>query len=98
VSTEHAEFYLAAEGLRVRDLGSTNGTFVNRRRIDDSPVGDGDVVHFADMQFQVVAGAVPVSPRTAVFHGLPSPQPLLSDMHHLQDMLRAGAVTVMFQP
>ena len=98
VSTEHAEFYLAGEALRVRDLGSTNGTFVNRRRVEDSAVGDGDVVHFADMQFQVVAGAVPVSPRTAVFHGLPSPQPLLSDMHALREMLRTGAVSVMFQP
>jgi EAL domain-containing protein (putative c-di-GMP-specific phosphodiesterase class I) len=98
VSTEHAEFYMAGDALRVRDLGSTNGTFVNRRRVEDSVVGDGDVVHFADMQFQVVAGAVPASPRTAVFHGLPSPQPLLSDMRHLQDMLRAGAVSVKFQP
>lgn len=98
VSTEHAEFYLAGDSLRVRDLGSTNGTFVNRERIEDSPVEDGDVVHFADMQFQVVAGAVPASPRTAVFHGLPSPQPLLGDMRHLQDMLRAGAVGVLFQP
>ena len=98
VSTEHAEFYLAGERLHVRDLGSTNGTFVNRLRVEDSPVGDGDVVHFADMQFQVVAGAVPASPRTAVFQGLPSPQPLLGDIRHLQDMLRAGAVGVMFQP
>jgi EAL domain-containing protein (putative c-di-GMP-specific phosphodiesterase class I) len=98
VSTEHAEFYVTGEGLRLRDLGSTNGTFVNRKRIEDSPVADGDVVHFADLQFQVVAGAVPDSPRTAVFRGLPSPQPLLSDMRHLQDLLRDGSVGCLFQP
>ena len=98
VSTEHAEFYVTAEGLRLRDLGSTNGTFVNRKRIDDVAVADGDVIHFADMQFQVVAGEVPDNPRTAVFRGLPSPQPLLSDMRHLQDLLRDGMVDVLFQP
>jgi EAL domain-containing protein (putative c-di-GMP-specific phosphodiesterase class I) len=98
VSMEHAEFYLQGTALRLRDLGSTNGTFINRRRIDDSNVEDGDVIHFADMQFQVVAGAVPSNRRTAVIQGLPSPQPLLTDTQLLQDLLRSGAVAVAFQP
>lgn len=98
VSMEHAEFYLEGENLRLRDLGSTNGTFLNRRRIDDSSVQDLDVVHFADMQFQVVAGAVQARRRTAVFEGLPSPQPLLTDTRQLQELLRTGAVGVVFQP
>ena len=95
---EHAEFYLEGQTLRLRDLGSTNGTFVNRRRIDDSAVQDLDVVHFADMQFQVVASAVQARQRTAVFEGLPSPQPLLSETRHLQELLRTNAVAVAFQP
>ena len=98
VSTEHAEFYLEGGTLRLRDLGSTNGTFINRRRIDDSSVQDLDVVHFADMQFQVVSGAVPARQATAVFEGLPSPQPLLTDTRQLQDLLREGAVGMTFQP
>jgi EAL domain-containing protein (putative c-di-GMP-specific phosphodiesterase class I) len=98
VSTDHAEFYLDGATLRLRDLGSTNGTFVNRKRIDDIEVADGDVVHFADMQFQLVAGEAPDSPRTAVFGGLPAPQPLLSDMRHLHDLIRERSVGVLFQP
>ena len=98
VSMEHAEFYVQDADLRLRDLGSTNGTFVNRRRVDDASLKDGDVIHFADMQFQVVAGPLPPRARTAVIQGLPSPQPLLSDTRQLEDMLRAGTVGMLFQP
>jgi EAL domain-containing protein (putative c-di-GMP-specific phosphodiesterase class I) len=92
VSNDHAEFYVDGGALWLRDLGSTNGTFINRRRIEDAPVEDLDVVHFADMQFQVVAGAVPDGPSTAVF------KPLLTDTRLLRDLLRDGTVGVAFQP
>jgi EAL domain-containing protein (putative c-di-GMP-specific phosphodiesterase class I) len=98
VSTEHAEFYEAGEGLRLRDLGSTNGTFVNRERIQDSAVRDGDIVHFADLQFQIVNSAAPSRRATAVLRGLPSAQPLLRDTLELHELLRTRAVGVVFQP
>jgi hypothetical protein len=34
VSRRHAEFWRTSEGIAVRDLGSTNGTFVNGHRVD----------------------------------------------------------------
>lgn len=99
VSTEHAEFYAdEGDGLRLRDLGSTNGTFLNRARIEDAAVREYDIVHFADLQFQVVATPAPTRRPTAVFQGLPSPQPLLGDTVNLQHLLRTGAVAVLFQP
>ena len=98
VSTEHAEFYAGDDGLRLRDLGSTNGTFVNRKRITDEAVRDGDVVHFADLQFQVLANPAPTRRPTAIVHALPSPQPLLADTMELQQLLVQGAVGVAFQP
>ena len=33
VSKDHAEIYADKRGLRVRDLGSTNGTFINHQRV-----------------------------------------------------------------
>ncbi len=54
VSGEHAEILLVGETLFVRDLGSRNGTFVNRRRVDQvTPIGEGDHIELADMEFRV---------------------------------------------
>ncbi len=42
VSRAHAVVEVSGGGAIVRDLGSTNGTFVNGRRVDRSPLHDGD--------------------------------------------------------
>jgi pSer/pThr/pTyr-binding forkhead associated (FHA) protein len=44
VSRRHAEFVRAGEGFAVRDVGSLNGTYVNRERIDETPLAGGDEV------------------------------------------------------
>jgi pSer/pThr/pTyr-binding forkhead associated (FHA) protein len=44
VSRRHAEFVRADEGFAVRDVGSLNGTYVNRERIDATPLVGGDEV------------------------------------------------------
>lgn len=42
VSSRHAEIFLDPErGLRIRDLGSTNGTFVDGERVEDAPLANG---------------------------------------------------------
>jgi|MudIll2142460700_1097286.scaffolds.fasta_scaffold04060_5 EAL domain-containing protein (putative c-di-GMP-specific phosphodiesterase class I) len=98
VSREHAEFYSDGEHLRLRDLGSTNGTFVNRKRIQDQPVSDGDIVHFGECEFRVGVedGFSPWG--TMVMEALPKPQQLLKGTQELAELLRLGAVTVEFQP
>ena len=44
VSRRHAEFVRSGGGFAVRDVGSLNGTYVNRERIDEVVLGDGDEV------------------------------------------------------
>jgi hypothetical protein len=42
VSRKHAVLVREGEELRIEDLGSLNGTFLNRRRIEQSKLEDGD--------------------------------------------------------
>ena len=44
VSRRHAEFSRADGGFSVRDVGSLNGTYLNRERIDDTSLAGGDEV------------------------------------------------------
>jgi pSer/pThr/pTyr-binding forkhead associated (FHA) protein len=44
VSRRHAEFYRQAGRFTVRDVGSLNGTYVNRERIEETELSGGDEV------------------------------------------------------
>jgi len=55
VSRHHGELEAAAAGLRVRDLGSTNGTFINGARISEGVAAPGARVAFGKVVFQVLA-------------------------------------------
>jgi pSer/pThr/pTyr-binding forkhead associated (FHA) protein len=44
VSRRHAEFRRGTDGYRVADVGSLNGTYVNRDRIDEVELQNGDEV------------------------------------------------------
>lgn len=57
VSTRHASFTIGKKVLTVTDLNSTNGTYVNGRKLEpNSPmvVRDGDTIRFGKQEFQVV--------------------------------------------
>ena len=53
VSKVHAEIYQREGQLRIRDLGSRNGTFVNRKTITDTDVAEDDVIQIGDFQFRL---------------------------------------------
>ena len=56
ISRRHAELQVDETGLRVRDLGSSNGTFHNGNRLDDEePVklAPGDTITFGKVAFRV---------------------------------------------
>ena len=44
VSRRHAEILMTPNGLLLRDLGSTNGTYVNGTLVAEQPLRDGAVV------------------------------------------------------
>lgn len=53
VSKDHAEIYADKRGLRVRDLSSTNGTFINHQQVQDAVLAEADVIHFASFEFRL---------------------------------------------
>jgi len=50
VSRTHAEISKSAGGYALRDLGSTNGTFVNGQKIEQVRLNEGDLVVIADVE------------------------------------------------
>lgn len=54
VSREHASVIFEGGAYRIRDLGSTNGTFVNGQPIDEVVLNDGDLVTIADCELTFV--------------------------------------------
>jgi pSer/pThr/pTyr-binding forkhead associated (FHA) protein len=56
VSRRHAEFVREDEGFVVRDVGSLNGTYLNRERIDAAGLAGGDEVQIGKYRLVFLAG------------------------------------------
>ena len=59
VSRRHVEFRRTADGFTVSDVGSLNGTYVNRDRIDEAVLANGDEVQVGKFRLVYFAGDVP---------------------------------------
>lgn len=53
VSGHHAEIQIKGKDIYLKDIGSTNGTFVNGSRISSKRVRAGQTIKFADIVFSV---------------------------------------------
>jgi pSer/pThr/pTyr-binding forkhead associated (FHA) protein len=66
MSREHAAIEFAGGGLRVRDLGSRNGTRVNGNDLKVSDLENGDRISVGEHVFQIVIEERKREPRTWV--------------------------------
>ncbi|MDZ4673770.1 MAG: adenylate/guanylate cyclase domain-containing protein [Gemmatimonadota bacterium] len=89
VSRHHAEVEATTEGLRARDLGSANGTFINGARIAEGYLRPGDTLTLGRPAFRLTgpgpagASAEPDAPRwrtAAVPGGVPDHPDLLKQL------------------
>jgi EAL domain-containing protein (putative c-di-GMP-specific phosphodiesterase class I) len=107
VSKLHAELYSRGQDLRLRDLGSRNGCFVNRALVEDAALVEGDIVHFADFEFrvgrsdlaEVSADSAPENrPTTVAVHRRELPHRFVEGTRELRELLRGDQVAMVFQP
>jgi pSer/pThr/pTyr-binding forkhead associated (FHA) protein len=61
VSRHHCEIIVDGSRVSVRDLGSSNGTYVNKRRITQAEVAAGDLLAVGDLVFVVRIDGRPVA-------------------------------------
>ncbi len=59
VSRVHCELHVRAESVTLRDLGSTNGTFVGDVRVRDADVPPGSLIRVGGSAFRIEAGDAP---------------------------------------
>lgn len=104
VSKEHGELFLRGGGLHVRDLGSKNGTFVNSERVGEAPLREGDILHFAQVEFRVGRQEIEegdelgLEPSTVALSDKTLPEQFVEGARQLPDLLRGRQVTMVFQP
>jgi len=69
VSSHHAEIVLVGSDILIRDLGSTNGTFINGEKIAEMILKPGQVLRFGQVELRIDDGrpvsAPPPAPAAA---------------------------------
>ena len=63
ISGNHAELVLRGEDVHVRDVGSTNGTYINGNKVAESPLQPNEVLTFGEVELKID------TPRKAQSHG-----------------------------
>ncbi len=104
VSKEHAEIFLRGASLCVRDLGSKNGTLVNNERVTEAELREGDIIHFALVEFRVGRQEIEeldgqtLEPSTVSLTEMKLPQQFVEGARELPQLLELRQVTSLFQP
>jgi adenylate cyclase len=61
ISRRHAEVALSDRGVKVKDLGSSNGTFLNGARVTEAEASTNDIVTFGKVAFKVIEVTPPIA-------------------------------------
>jgi len=110
VSTHHCELVLSAEGVRLHDCGSTNGTFVNDQRVTEVWLEAGQAVRFGEVAYRVESTEVTIAIPVVAPEPVPAPvldeegmlmcprhprSRVLFQCTHCQETMCAGCVHVL---
>jgi hypothetical protein len=74
VSSRHAEILLQGSELFIRDLNSTNGTFINGEKISEAVLKSGQTLRFGQVELKIDDGQTVPAP-TSASTSAPAPAP-----------------------
>lgn len=107
ISRRHAEIIQLDDILWVRECGSTNGTFVNRERVNGQMrLSDGDIIHFGLLEFRLrnqfgvgdeSESTQALRPSTALSESLGDEQTEIF-ANRMTALLSERSITTKFQP
>jgi EAL domain-containing protein (putative c-di-GMP-specific phosphodiesterase class I) len=101
VSKAHAEIYTDGLALRVRDLGSRNGTFLNREPVADATLHEGDVLHFGAYEFRLARDQARENEgdgEATLVRTAPLSRHFTPGASKIRQLIDQGTVTMSFQP
>lgn len=102
ISRKHAEFFEKEGQLFLRDLNSTNGTFINHQPLQgEKQLHHGDVIHFASCELRLLENHVDEHDDDGTmtrFSAVPLSNRLPTGLKELQELIETKAVSVAFQP
>jgi hypothetical protein len=96
VSRQHCELLLDSGSPVLKDLGSSNGTYVNRRRISQTELSAGDLIAIGPFVFVAKIDGMPadIDPAQAIDEGAMSESgPRLVDGDEPKTPLRGGGAS-----
>jgi pSer/pThr/pTyr-binding forkhead associated (FHA) protein len=78
VSSHHAEIVLRGAEILIRDLNSTNGTFINNEKISESLLKPGQTLRFGQVELKIDDGQPSAPAPAASAAPAPAPAPAAS--------------------
>jgi pSer/pThr/pTyr-binding forkhead associated (FHA) protein len=74
VSSHHCEVHLRGNEVLIRDLNSTNGTFINGEKITESVLKPGQTLRLGNVELKLDAPSTPGTPAPGAAPGAPKRQ------------------------
>src|SRR5436305_14669430 len=75
VSSHHCEILLRGPDVVVRDLNSTNGTFINGEKVAETVLKPGQVLRLGQIEMRLETDSTPSSTAAASAPATPAPTP-----------------------
>ena len=100
VSRNHAKVHVVSDVVKLHDLGSTNGSFVNGERVSDVDLQEGDRILFGTSIIKLIRGAADSTAPKPNFHEDASPSssaPRTRTMSQSSGMTMAGSMSGMLE-